>query len=91
MINNIIKSKFFQPRNNNRATLKYLKKLGYPIPHIRKALIVLNGVKLDDIAQGQSTPSSISKTLRLKTGRNHRKKDKSLIASKLNLEIEELF
>jgi len=92
MINNIIKNNIFQPKNKNRRTLKFLKKLNYPLPRIRKALIVLNGLKLDEIAQGQTTASSLSKTIRKRSVQeNHRKKDKLLISKKLGLEPQELF
>lgn len=66
--------------------------MNYPLPRIRKALIVLNNIKLADIAQDQTTTSSLSKTIRKKSIKtNHKKKDKKLISKKLDLEIDELF
>jgi hypothetical protein len=92
MFINIINNNIFQSQNKNRRVLKLLKKLNYPLPRIRKALIILNGIKLADIAQDQTTASSLSKTIRKKSIKtNHRKKDKKLISQKLGLNIEELF
>jgi len=89
---NIINNNLFQPQNKNRRVLRFLKKLNYPLPRIRKALIVLNNIKLADIAENKTTLSSLSKTIRKKSIKeNHRKKDKFLISEKLGLNIKELF
>lgn len=88
MINNIFKNKIFQPKNKNLRALNYLKKLDYPLPRIRKALIVLNGIKLFEIAQDQISPVNISKTV---SGLFSSKKAKRLISQKLDIKEDELF
>lgn len=88
MINNILKFNLFQPKNKNLRVLRYLKRLNYPLPKIRKALIVLNGIKLAEIAQDKIAVVNISKTV---NGLFSSKKAKSLISQKLDVEQTELF
>jgi len=88
MINHIKQFKIFQAKKPNRAALRKLKRLGYPLANIRKALVQLNGLKLSDISENQVAPSNISRTL---SGIQNSQTAKELISSKLNLDIEELF
>jgi len=88
MINHIKKIKLFQAKKPNRTALRKLKRLGYPLANIRKALVQLNGLKLSDISENKVNPANISRTL---SGIQNSQISKKLISSKLNLDIEELF
>ena len=83
-------NKSFQEKttNRNHSVLHFLKKSGYPLSNIRKALIVLNDIKYADIAGDETSVASVSNTI---NGNRAAKKAKLLISQKLGIEPQELF
>ncbi len=83
-------NKSFQGKTKNRnyAALYGLKNLGFPLPKIRKTLIVLNNIKYSEIAGTETSVASISNTI---NGNREGKTAKILIAEILGIEQNELF
>lgn len=88
MFKSIKKFLTYQAQNNpNRSVVNFLSDLGYPPKNIRRALMVLNGVKYPDF-QDQIHPVTLSRVVI--TGHGG-KKAKKCFADKFNLNSEELF
>ena len=83
-------NKSFQGKTGKRnwAALQALKKIGYPLPKVRKALIELNGLTLAEISAGEVSIPTVANTLK---GIRNNAIAKSLIAQKLSLSTNELF
>jgi len=88
IIKNSRVKKILQDKSNtNRAALNCLNELGYPLPKIRHALIVLNGIKFTEI-KGEVSIPSISYAIK---GLKKNPTAIMNISQALNLEPEELF
>lgn len=73
----------------NRAALKCLDKLGFPLPDIRNALIKANRIKVSKLADGHSIKSpTIYNTI---YGKRANDTAKSVVSEALNLSVQELF
>ena len=85
-----ITSKFFnQGQNNrNRVALKALKKLGFSMPKIRKALIELNGLNIIILANSKVSGPTFYNTIR---GDKNNLKSQKILADTLKVDREELF
>ena len=83
-------NKSFQGKTKTRnyAALYGLKNLGFPLPKIRKTLVVLNNIKYSEIAGDKTSVASISNTI---NGNREGKTAKILIAEKLGIEQNELW
>lgn len=81
-----IKLKSFQ--NKNKAVFDCMVKHGFILPEIRKSLMTLNGIKLDDLANGQTSIVTASNTI---AGRRRNGVVMERLAIKLDLSVEQLF
>ena len=88
----IISRKKFQRKNNrNRDALHSLSALGFSMPAVRMALLKLNEIRANDLKDGTGvTNLDIHRTLKGKKYRRYLEARK-LIATRLQLEIYELF
>jgi hypothetical protein len=85
-------NKFIQGENGrNRAILIYLKKLGYPISDIRKALIVLNKINITELATRPDIMVQAPLMHAVVYGRRENKQAREVLAGQLNLTVEEMF
>ena len=82
-----------QGKSNGRnvAALLALKDLEYPLKNIRKALVVLNGIALKDIAGDQVSVPSVSNTINAARGKRGNTEAKQLISEKLGVQVADLF
>lgn len=82
------KNENFPQQNKNRAALRALRALGYPLPRIRHALVILNGRKITDI-----NGSGVGKTVIYNAvkGKTHHYPAMKAVAQALGLHVEELF
>jgi len=79
----------FQRKNHqNRKALKYLKRLGFPMPRIRRALLYLNDLNIVILADRKISNPTIYMTI---DGRKKNLTSQLLIARNLDLNREELF
>jgi hypothetical protein len=79
----------FQSKNSrNRKALRSLKKLNYPMPEIRRALLQLNDLNIIILANGHVSGPTIYGTI---SGDKRNRKSQELIAAQLHLKREELF
>lgn len=80
--------KFIQgDSHRNRAALKGLLALGFPVNRIRKTLIDLNEIKIQGLANGIAAPTLYA-TLR---GEKQNNMAREILAGALGLTVEELF
>jgi hypothetical protein len=84
---NMLKA-IFNRKNRNHRILGYLRKLSFPEANIKKALIVLNGLRYKDIANGQTSLANISKAIH---SERPRIKEQQLISRALDIDPVELF
>lgn len=80
--------RIFPPKNPTRVVLKKMKKLGYPMPNIIRALAKLNGFGTNDLAGNHTRASNIASTI---SGRKYSAIAMRRISQKLNLREDELF
>ena len=82
------KNENFPQQNKNRAALRALLALGYPLDRIRSALLALNGLRVH-----QLDASDVSKTVVYAAvkGKTQHYKAMRVIAQALGLHVEELF
>lgn len=86
---NIRLNKIIQDNSNrNRIVLNILRELGFSEPDIRKALMDLNQIKLNEIADETISTPTVYNTIK---GIRYNNIAKELVAQKLNLEPAELF
>ena len=79
---------FKRKNHHNRAALKKLKKLGFPMHKIRRALLELNDLNIILLADRKVSGPTIYNTIR---GDKTNTKAQSIIAKSLGLKREELF
>jgi len=88
LFHSILKSPVQAKRNRNRAALKNLMKLGYPLPAVRKALFHLNELRLPGMTNGDICIPTLYNTMR---GSRSNRIAQEIIAKGLGLRREELF
>ncbi len=74
--------------NGNRTMIQVMRDAGYPMPRIRKALIELNDISLQELANGKVAVPTIYNTVK---GLTQNQQAMELIADKLGLGVKELF
>jgi len=88
LFHSILKTSFQAKRNRNRAALKNLTRLGYPLVNVRKALFHLNELKLQKMGNGDISIPTLYNTMR---GSKGNRIAQEIIAKGLDLTREELF
>jgi len=89
-LNNKVK-KINQGKNKNREALELLRNLGFPLPSVRRGLVVMNDISIKRLAEGNGI-SSVALYAALKTHRaNGHGRGKAILADALGLEVEEMF
>ena len=86
-------NKIIQAQNDrekmNRAAFEFLSSLGFSLPEIRKALVVLNGVNICELAKEDGI--SLATMYNTMKGTRESPKAKEILAGTLGLEQEDLF
>lgn len=80
-----IKLKSFQ--NKNQAALECLIECGFLLPEIRKALMVLNGIRMADLSDGRSIVTA-SNTIK---GRRRNEAVMAGLSERLGVGVDRLF
>lgn len=81
--------KNIQDRNRNKAAVECLRSLRFGPQEIRKALVELNSIRVKDLARADGVSAmTIYNTIK---GRRTNQKAMELIASRLALDIEDIF
>jgi hypothetical protein len=84
-IKNLFQGIFY---NGNRTMIRVMKDAGYPMPRIRKALIELNDINIQELGNGKVSMPTIYSTIR---GLNQNQQAMELIAGRLGLGVKEIF
>ena len=85
--NNIGDKLIMREANRNRDALECLLRLGFSLPRIRKALMTLNGIKINRLENGPS-PGLIYATLK---GTRDNGQARQILAEGLGLNTDEIF
>ena len=81
--------KIIQVKNNrNRAALRTLRRLGFSLPDVRRALIILNNVKVQELGNGEVSSPTLYSTLKGARGNGPAR---NILAASLGLEVKDLF
>ncbi len=89
LISNIkMKYPFQEKRRRNRKALNCLNGLGFSLPEIRRALLYLNGITINGIANGEVSQPTITNTVK---GIRVNPAVQQKIADQLSLQVEEVF
>lgn len=92
IINNKLNKIIQEEKTRNRAALKCLLTLGYPMDKIRKSLLELNNLRLQDLKEkGVSNPSMYATLKGSRVNGKISTKAKKAIAAPLHLEASELW
>lgn len=82
-------NKIIQEKNRNRAALRCLSLIGFPLPEIRDGLIKMNRIKLHALAEDHEiVPSTLYNTVK---GIRRGSKAQQISAAALGLDVTELY
>ena len=90
-LNNKLK-KIKQAKNRNRAAVECLRELGFPLSAIRKSLVTINELKINDLAEEYKvSPVTIYEALKARKSNNGKSAGMQILAEALGVEVKEIY